>query len=365
MKSDIPEIDVLWITAGLSCDGDTIAMTGATQPSIEDLVRGMIPGIPKVNFHNPVLAYENGDEFLQFFYDADAGKIDPFILVVEGSIPNEKNKAEGYWAAMGTDRETGQPITTCEWIDRLAPKSWAALAAGTCATYGGIHAMAGNPTGCMGLADYLGWQWKSKAGVPIVNVPGCPVQPDNFMETLLYLLRQAAGNAPMIPLDEALRPKWIFGQTVHEGCDRGGYYEQADFAPRYGDPQCIVKQGCWGPVVQCNVGKRGWMGGVGGCPNVGGVCIGCTMPGFPDKFMPFMNQPPGSLLSSQAITVYGKSIRALRRFTQESLNREPEWRKPDPAVRPEFQAPGASNDRSQGGLETSGADEARTGGSGV
>jgi Ni,Fe-hydrogenase I small subunit len=42
------------------------------------------------------------------------------------------------------------------------------------------------------------------------------------------------------------------------------------------------------------------MAGVGGCPNVGGICIGCTMPGFPDKFMQFMDQPPGSLLSSQA-----------------------------------------------------------------
>jgi hydrogenase small subunit len=52
----------------------------------------------------------------------------------------------------------------------------------------------------MGLADYLGWQWKSKAGIPIVCVPGCPVQPHNFMETLLYLLYQAAGSAPMIPL---------------------------------------------------------------------------------------------------------------------------------------------------------------------
>ena len=82
-------------------------------------------------------------------------------------------------------------------------------------------------------------------------------------------------------------------QTVHEGCDRGGYYEQAQFAEEYGSPLCIVKLGCWGPVVQCNVGKRGWMGGIGGCPNVGGICIGCTMPGFPDKFMPFMNQPPG------------------------------------------------------------------------
>jgi hydrogenase small subunit len=50
------------------------------------------------------------------------------------------------------------------------------------------------------------------------------------------------------------------------------------------------------------------------------------MPGFPDKFMAFMDQPPGSLLSSHAITTYGKTIRALRRFTQESLNKEPDWR---------------------------------------
>src|SRR6266436_4688012 len=49
----IAEIDVLWITAGLGCDGDTIAMTAATQPSIEDIVLGTMPWIPKVHFHNP------------------------------------------------------------------------------------------------------------------------------------------------------------------------------------------------------------------------------------------------------------------------------------------------------------------------
>ena len=48
----IQEIDVLWINAGLSCDGDTIAVTAATQPSIEDLVPGSLPWIPTVNFHN-------------------------------------------------------------------------------------------------------------------------------------------------------------------------------------------------------------------------------------------------------------------------------------------------------------------------
>jgi hydrogenase small subunit len=327
-SGEIAEIDILWITAGLGCDGDTIAMTAATQPSIEDLVLGAMPWIPKVHFYNPFLAQENGDDFLSHFHSAAEGQPLPFILVVEGSIPNENNKEEGYWAALGTDAKSGQPITTCEWIDRLAPRAWAVVAAGTCATYGGIHAMEGNPTGCMGLPDYLGWEWKSQAKIPIVCVPGCPVQPDNFMETLLYLLHMAAGRAPMIPLDDALRPTWLFGNTVHEGCDRGGFYEQAQFAEEYGSPLCIVKLGCWGPVVQCNVGKRGWMAGIGGCPNVGGICIGCTMPGFPDKFMPFMNQPPGSLLSSAAVQTYGRAIHALRRFTQSSMNKEPSWRKP-------------------------------------
>ena len=326
MPAVINEIDVLWITAGLGCDGETIALTGATQPSLEEIVLGAMPWAPKINFRNPLLARENGDEFLAPFRQAAEGKLSPFILVVEGSVPNEQNKAEGYWAAMGTDPLTGQPITTCEWIDRLAPNAWAVMAVGTCATYGGIHAMAGNPTGCMGLPDYLGWDWRSTAGIPIVCIPGCPTQPDNLTETLLYLLHMASGRAPMIPLDDALRPTWLFSQTVHEGCDRGGYYEQAEFAEEYGSRLCIVKLGCWGPVVQCNVGKRGWMGGIGGCPNVGGICIGCTMPGFPDKFMPFMDQPPGSLLSSHAVMTYGRAIHALRRFTQASLNKVPAGR---------------------------------------
>jgi hydrogenase small subunit len=322
----IKEIHVLWVTAGLSCDGDTISITAATQPSLEDLVMGGIPGIPQVHFHNPVLAYENGEEFLARFYLAAEGKLGPFILVMEGSIPDESNKGAGYWAALGAHHATGEPIPTCQWIDRLAPQAWAVMAAGTCAAYGGIHAMEGNPTGARGLPDYLGWKWRSSAGIPIVCVPGCPVHPDNFMETLLYLLRHAAGDAPPIPLDEMLRPTWLFEQTVHEGCDRGGFYEQADFADAHGSSQCLVKLGCWGPVVQCNTPKRGWINGVGGCPNVGGVCIGCTMPGFPDKFMPFSDEPPGAKLSTAAVAMYGRTVRALRRFTQASLNKEPVWR---------------------------------------
>ncbi len=324
-----PEVDVhvLWINAGLSCDGDSVALTAATQPTIEEIALGALPGLPRVQFHWPLIDYQVGDEFMDWFWKADRGELDPFVLVIEGSIPNEAIKEEGYWAAFGNDPETGQPITTSEWLDRLAPKALAVLAAGTCATYGGIHAMAGNPTGAMGVPDFLGWNWRSKAGIPVVCVPGCPIQPDNLSETILYLLYQAAGSAPMIPLDESLRPLWLFGQTVHEGCDRAGYYEQGDFATEYGSPKCIVKLGCWGPVVKCNVPKRGWMNGIGGCPNVGGICIACTMPGFPDKFMPFMDEPPGSTVSGAASSAYGRIVRSMRTFTFNTVDKEPKWRK--------------------------------------
>lgn len=328
--STIEELDVLWLTAGLSCDGDSVSITAASEPSIEDVILGAIPGLPKVRLHNAVLSYEVGDDFMKAFHRGARGELENFVLVVEGSIPNEKLSGDGYWAAIGTDAATGEPIKTTEWIDRLAPKALAVIGAGTCAAYGGIHAMKGNPTGCMGLQDYLGAEWKSKAGLPIVNVPGCPVQPDNFMETFLYLLRQLAGLAPMIPVDRLGRPRWLFGPTVHEGCDRAAYYEEADFAQEYGSRKCLVKIGCWGPVVQCNVPKRGWIAGLGGCPNVGGICIGCTMPGFPDKFMPFMDEPPGARISSVLIKPYGVLIRNLRKITNHTLNKEPKWRNREP-----------------------------------
>jgi hydrogenase small subunit len=76
------------------------------------------------------------------------------------------------------------------------------------------------------------------------------------------------------------------------------------------------------------VPKRGWINGVGGCPNVGGICIGCTMPGFPDKFMPFMDEPPGGKLSTASVGLYGHTISKLRGITTRTLDKEPKWRTP-------------------------------------
>ncbi|MGH3261165.1 MAG: hydrogenase expression protein HypE, partial [Trebonia sp.] len=81
-------ISVLWLTSGIGCDGDSVALTAATAPSLEDLLRGCLPGMPPLILYNPMLAYETGDEFTRAFRDAAAGRLDPFVLVLEGSVPN-------------------------------------------------------------------------------------------------------------------------------------------------------------------------------------------------------------------------------------------------------------------------------------
>ena len=285
--------------------------------------------MPPVILYNPVFAYETGEDFLRVFRDAAADKLSPFILVLEGSVPNEEINGDGHWAAMGTDPDDGQPISTCTWIDRLAPRAAAVLALGTCAAYGGIPAMRNNPTGAMGLRDYLGWNWNSRLGIPIVNLPGCPVQPDNITETLLCLVLQVVRMGPAIDLDDQGRPRRIFGRTVHEGCDRAGLAEQGQFADTYGDSRCLVKLGCKGPVATCNVPIRGWVNGIGGCPNVGGICMACTMPGFPDKYMPFMEaQAMARLYAKTARIVHGPLVRYLReRRIRRRFDVEPDWRR--------------------------------------
>ena len=40
----VAEVHVVWMTAGLGCDGDSVSITAATQPSIEDVLLGAIPG---------------------------------------------------------------------------------------------------------------------------------------------------------------------------------------------------------------------------------------------------------------------------------------------------------------------------------
>src|SRR5688572_29980899 len=89
----VEAVDIVWLPAGRSCDGDSVSIPAATQPSLEDVLLGAIPGLPAVTLHHPVLAYETGEAFLAAFHRAARGESErPFVLVVEGAIPNEKIK---------------------------------------------------------------------------------------------------------------------------------------------------------------------------------------------------------------------------------------------------------------------------------
>src|SRR3954468_908770 len=126
----VQEVNILWISEGMSCDGDSVSVTAAGQPGIEDVLLGAIPGLPKVNLHNKVLSPTlGGEEFLKPFRQALTHDLDaPVVLAIEGSLPNEKINGAGCWPSCGNDGATGDPLTLNWWIDRLAPKAWGVIA---------------------------------------------------------------------------------------------------------------------------------------------------------------------------------------------------------------------------------------------
>jgi len=327
----VTEVHAFWL-AGMSCDGCTIAAAGAQHPSVEQLINAKIPGLPKVVLHHPVLSVTAGREFMKAHHLAKAGKLGaPYVVLYEGSVADERiaDKFGGYWSAMGAEHlpdGSQRPIPTAEWLRDLAPGAAAVVAVGTCATWGGIPAAAGNVTNSMSVMDFLGKDYLSALGVPPVNIPGCAPVGDNITETITAILMFLAGVGPLPEFDELGRPEWLFGETVHRRCVLAGNYEEGKFAKKHGERKCLVELGCWGPVVQCNIVSRGAVGHAGGCMNTGGICIGCTMPGFPDAFAPFHKKPPGTYVSSSISKTTGGLISYLRGYTQKSRSLTPRWK---------------------------------------
>ncbi len=327
----VPVVHVYWL-AGMSCDGCSVAVTGASDPAVEDLLIGRLPGVSRLVLHSPITSSESGEEFMKNYYLAWEGKLNaPYVVVYEGSVPDERlaEATGGYWAAMGVETHEGgeeqKQVPTATWLQRLAPGAAAVVAIGTCATWGGIPSAYGNPTGSMSVMDLLGKDYISALGLPVINVPGCSPIGDDFMEVVASVLLFLNGHGPLPEFDSLGRPEWQFNETVHRHCPRAGYYEEGTFATEYGDPECLVEIGCWGPVVQCRITERGAVNSRGGCMRAGGICIGCMMPGFPDRFAPFYKRAPGTLVSSTASRSYGLFVRKLRSITQQFQNRETRW----------------------------------------
>lgn len=114
----------------------------------------------------------------------------------------------------------------------------------------------------------------------MVNIPGCPPNPYNFLSTVLYLL--TFGKPP--ELDGKNRPKFAYGRLVHENCERRPHFDAGRFALEFGDYGhrqgfCLYKLGCKGPETYANcpaigfgdVGQGNWPVGIGH------PCFGCTM----------------------------------------------------------------------------------------
>src|SRR4030095_8286303 len=135
----------------------TTSVAGATTPGIEGLLAGTVPAMPKVILHHPVLSPEAGAEFVKPFRDAAEGTLGaPYVVVFEGSVADERIA-----------------VRTATWLKRIAPGAAATIAIGTCATWGGIPSAEGNPTGAMSVMDYLGKDYRSAFGLPVINIPGC------------------------------------------------------------------------------------------------------------------------------------------------------------------------------------------------
>lgn len=121
---------------------------------------------------------------------------------------------------------------------------------------------------------------------------------DNFTQTAAAILSFPQGIGPLPELTNWAVPVGCSRRrstaTVCARVLRGG-----TFAEHYGDKECLVELACWGPVVQCNIVSCGAINHTGGCMKASGPCIRCTMPGFPDKFVPFYQAPPGSMMSSK------------------------------------------------------------------
>ncbi len=60
-----------------------MALTVATQPSVDEIALGFLPGLPKIAVHWPLIDFESGpqggqDDFLEWSRMADRGELENF-----------------------------------------------------------------------------------------------------------------------------------------------------------------------------------------------------------------------------------------------------------------------------------------------
>jgi hydrogenase small subunit len=96
-------INLIWLQ-GQGCTGDTVALISARDPSLVDVITGVLPEVEgiKIAFHPTIMA-PWGEKALEPLEEAKQGKLDPFVLVLEGAVPSEEiaQKTGGYFCGIG------------------------------------------------------------------------------------------------------------------------------------------------------------------------------------------------------------------------------------------------------------------------
>ncbi|HDO35035.1 MAG TPA: [Ni/Fe] hydrogenase small subunit, partial [Nitrospirae bacterium] len=203
----------------------------------------------------------------------DKGK---YIAVIEGSIPM---KDGGVYCCIG-----GKSAISI--VKEVCTNAMATIAAGTCASYGGLPAAAPNPTGAVGVQEAV-------PGISVLNLPACPLNVENLTATIVHFL--TFGSLP--ELDKHGRPLFAYGKRIHDNCERRAHFDAGQFVRVWGDEGhrkgwCLYELGCKGPETFQNCPRIRWNEGVNWPIGAGHGCVGCSEPGFWDKMTPFYRRLP-------------------------------------------------------------------------
>ncbi|HAC62877.1 MAG TPA: hydrogenase [Cyanothece sp. UBA12306] len=287
--------NVLWLQGG-ACSGNTLSFLNAEEPTVVDLITDF--GI-NVLWH-PSLGLELGDSLQQLLKDCVSGKITVDILVFEGSVVQAPH-GTGEW-----NRFAGRPMK--DWLEDLSKVAGFVVAVGDCATYGGIPAMSPNPSESVGVqflkrkeGGFLGANYVSQAGLPVINIPGCPAHPDWISQILVAV---ATGRVGDLTLDEFHRPETFFRSFTQTGCTRNMHFAYKssthDFGQRTG---CLFyDMGCRGPMTHSSCNRILW-NRVSSKTRAGMPCLGCTEPEFP-----FYDLKPGTVFKTRTVMGVPKDL---------------------------------------------------------
>lgn len=277
-------LSLMWLQSG-GCGGCTMSLLGAEGPDL--LTTFAAAGIDML--WHPSISEASGRDVVDLMLAVIEGRRPLDVLCLEGSVMRGPNGTGRFHMMSGSDRPVMQ------WIEDLARVAGTVVAVGSCAAFGGITAAADNHVEACGLVyagreagGLLGADFRSRSGLPVVNVAGCPIHPAWLTEALHLL---AAGRLGPADLDEWERPLAYTVHLVHHGCARNEFYEFKASAEKLCEQGCMMENlGCKGTQARADCNIRAWNGS-GSCIDGGYPCVNCTAPGFEEPGHAFTMTP--------------------------------------------------------------------------